>query len=48
MMCGMRLVNRVLTDVLQDRVVVAVKVEDMIIQSHQQRYGHAIPQNINS
>ena len=35
MMCGMRLVNRVLTDVLQDRVGVTVKVEDMIIQSHQ-------------
>ena len=31
MMCGMRLVDRVPTDVLQDRVGVVVKIEDLII-----------------
>ena len=34
MMCGVRLVDRVLTDVFWDRVGVVVKIEDMIIQSH--------------
>ena len=33
MMCEVRLVDRVLTDVLWDRVGVVVKIED-IIQSH--------------
>ena len=31
MMCGMRVVDRVLTDVLWDRVGVVVKIEDMTI-----------------
>ena len=31
MMCGIRLVDSVLTDVLCDRVGVVVKIEDMII-----------------
>ena len=30
MMCGARLVDRLLTDVLQDRVGFVVKIEDMI------------------
>ena len=34
MMCGVRLVNRVSTDVLQDRMSVVVKIEKMIMQSH--------------
>ena len=34
MMCGVRLVDKVLTDVFWDRVGVFVKIEDMIIQSH--------------
>ena len=33
MMCRMRVVDRVSTDVLWDRVGVVVKIEDMIIQS---------------
>ena len=33
MMCGVRLVDRVSTDVLCDRVSVVVKTEDMITQS---------------
>ena len=33
-MCGVRLVDRVLTDFFWDRVGVVVKIEDMIIQSH--------------
>ena len=33
MMCGVRLVERVSTDVLRDRMGVAVKIEDMIVQN---------------
>ena len=33
MMCGVRLVDRVSTDVLHDRVGVVLNIEDMIIQS---------------
>ena len=33
MVCGVRLVNKVSTDVLWDRVSVLVKIEDMIIHS---------------
>ena len=33
MRCGVRLVDKVLTDVLYDRVGVVMKIEDMIIQS---------------
>ena len=35
-------------NVFQDRVRVAVKIEDMIIQSYLQWYGHVICQDINS
>ena len=31
MICGVRLVDRVSTDVLRDRVGVVVKIEDMIM-----------------
>ena len=48
MMCGMRLVDRVLTDVLRDRVSVAVKVEDLIIQSCLGLYGNVMCGDINS
>ena len=47
-MCGVRLVDRVLTDVLHDRLSVAVKIEDMIIQSRQQWYDHIMRGDINS
>ena len=42
MICGVRLVDRVLTDVLQDRVGVVVNIKDTIIQSHLRWYGHVI------
>ena len=45
MRCGVRLVNRVFTDVLQDRVGVVIK--DMIIQTRLWWYGRVIPQDIN-
>ena len=48
MMCGVRLVDRVSTDVLQDRVGAFVKLEDMIIQSCLRWYGHVICRDINS
>ena len=48
MMCGVRLVDRMLTDVLRDRVGVLVKIEDMEIQSRQHWYGHVIHGDINS
>ena len=48
MMCEVRLVDRVLTHVLGDRVGVFVKIEDMIIQSHLWSCGHVIHQDINS
>ena len=47
MMCGMRLVDRVSTDVLHDRVGVIVKTEDVIIWSHLWWYGHVIRGHIN-
>ena len=36
------------TDALCDRVGVAVKIEDMIIQSRLRRYGHVMLGDINS
>ena len=43
MMCGVRLVDRVSTDILLDRVGVVVKIKDMIIQSRLRRYGSRHP-----
>ena len=48
MICGVRLVDRVSTDVLCDRVGVVVKIEDMIIQSCPRWYGHVMRGDINS
>ena len=48
MMCEVRLVDRVSTDVLRDRMGVVVNIEDMIIQSHLRWYGHVIRRDINS
>ena len=48
MMCQMRLIDRVSTDVLRDRVGVEVKIEDMIIQSRLRWYGHLMRGDINS
>ena len=48
MMCGVRLVDRVSTVALRDRVGVVVKIEDLIIQSRLQWYGHVMPGDINS
>ena len=48
MICGVRLTDRVLTDVFWDRVNVIVKIEDIIIQSHLRWYGHVMRGDINS
>ena len=48
MMCVVKLVDRVSNDVLRDRVGVVVKIEDMIIQSFLQWYGHIMHGDINS
>ena len=48
MMFGVRLVDRVLTHVLRDRVGVIVKVGDMIIQRCLQWYGHVMRGGTNS
>ena len=48
MMCGVRLVDRVWTDVLRNRVGVVVKIEDMIIQSRLRWYVHVMRGDINS
>ena len=42
MMCGVRLVDLVSTDVLRDRVGLAVNTEDMILQSSLRWYGHVM------
>ena len=47
MMCGMRLVDRVPTDVLQDRVGVVVKIEYLIIRNCLRWYGHVMRGDIN-
>ena len=47
-MCRVRLVYRVSTDVLRDRVGVVVKIEGMIIQNRLQWYGHVNRRDINS
>ena len=47
MMCGVRLVDRVSTDVLLDRVVVVVKIGD-ISRSHLRWYGHVLCGDITS
>ena len=44
---GRRLVNRVSTNFLQNRVGVVVKIKDMIIQSRLRFYGHVICRYIN-
>ena len=48
MMCGVRLVDRVLTDILCNRVGVVVKIGDMIILGLLWWYGHVICGDINS
>ena len=48
MMRGGRLVDRVSTDVLCDRLGFVVKIEDVIIQSRLWWYGHVMCGDINS
>ena len=48
MMCVVRLIDRMLTDVFRDRVGVVVKIEDLIIQSCLQCYSHVMHGDINS
>ena len=47
MMCGVRLVDRVSTDVLRDRVGVVVKIKDFIFQRRLRWYGHVIRRDIS-
>ena len=47
-MCGVRLVDRVSTDVLRDKVGIAVKIEDMITESHLRWYDNVMRGDINS
>ena len=46
--CGVRLVDRVPTDVLRNRVDIVVKIEDMIVQNHLRWHGHVMREDINS
>ena len=48
MICGVKLVDGVLTNVLRDMAGVAVKTEDMIIQSRLRWYGHVMRGDISS
>ena len=48
MICGVRLVDRVSTDVLRDRVGVVVTIKDFIIQRRLRWYGHVIRRDISS
>ena len=48
MMCGVRLVDRVSTDVLRDKVGVVVTIKDSIIQRCLRWYGHVIRRDISS
>ena len=48
MMCGLRLVERVSTDVLCDMMGVVVQTEDMIIKTCLRWYGHFMRRDINS
>ena len=47
MLCGVILVDTKSTDVFQDRMGVAGKIEDMIIQSCMGWYGHVMHADIN-
>ena len=48
MMCGVKLIDRVSTDVLCDRVGVVVKIKDMIIHSSLRWCGHVMRGDTNS
>ena len=48
MMCRVRLVGKLLIDVLCDRVGVVMNTEDMIIQSRLRWYGHVMHGDIDS
>ena len=48
MMCGVRLVDRVPTDVLRDKVGVVMTIKDSIIQRCLRWYGHVIRRDISS
>ena len=48
MMCSVRLVDSMLTDVLRDRVGVVLMIKDFIIQRCLRWYGHVIHRDISS
>ena len=45
--CGVRLVDRFSTDDFRDRAGAVVKIEDMIIQSRLEWYGHVLHGDVN-
>ena len=47
MMCGVRLVDRVSTDVLRDKMGVVVTIKDSINQRRLRWYGHVIRRDIS-
>ena len=47
MICGVRLVDRVSTDVLRDKVGVVMTIKDSIIQRRLTCYGHVIRRDIS-
>ena len=48
MMCEVKLIDSVSTDVLRDRVGVVMKIEDMIIQSRLWEFGHVMRGDVNT
>ena len=47
LICGVRLVNGDSSDVLRERVGVAVKIKDILIHSYLRWYGHVTHQDTN-
>ena len=48
MMCEVKLIDSVSTDVLRDRVGVVMKIEDMISQSRLWGFGHVMRGDVNT
>ena len=47
-MCRVKLVDQVSSDALKERVGAAVKIDDTLVHSHLQWYGHVNHQHTNS
>ena len=48
MMCEVKLIDSVSTDVLRDRVGVVMKIEDMIIQTRLWGFGYVMRGDVNT